>query len=60
MNDDNNRSQERNSALAMAALKRVAVNIIKTHDKQNKSVRRKLMQASWDIKYLEKLVLNTR
>jgi predicted transposase YbfD/YdcC len=60
MNDDANRSQERNSTLAMAALKRVAVNIIKTHDQQSKSVRRKLMQASWDIKYLEKLVLKTR
>jgi predicted transposase YbfD/YdcC len=60
MGDDTNRSQERNSTLAMAALKRVAVNIIKTHDKQNKSVRRKLKQASWDISYLEKLILKTR
>jgi predicted transposase YbfD/YdcC len=60
MGDDANRSQERNSTLALAALKRVAVNIIKTHDKQNKSVRRKLKQASWDIKHLEKLVLKTR
>src|SRR5271170_3134 len=60
MGDDANRSHERNSTLAMAALKRVAVNIIKTHDKQNKSVRRKIMQASWDIKYLEKLILKTR
>lgn len=60
MGDDANRSQERNSALAMATLKRVAINIIKTHDKQNKSVRRRLKQASWDITHLEKLILKTR
>lgn len=60
MGDDANRSQERNSTLAMAALKRVAVNIIKTHDNQTKSIRRKLKQASWDISHLEKLILKTR
>lgn len=59
MGDDANRSQERNSTLAKAALKRVAVNIIKTHDKQTKSIRRKLKQASWDIKHLEKVILKT-
>ncbi len=60
MGDDANRSWERNSALALAALKRVAVNIIKTHDKQNKSVRRRLKQASWDIGHLEKMIMKTR
>lgn len=60
MEDDANRSHERNSTLALAALKRVAVNIIKTHDKQNKSVRRRLKQASWDISHLEKLIMKTR
>lgn len=60
MGDDANRSQERNSTLAMAALKRVAVNIIKTYDTQSKSIRRKLKQASWDITHLEKLILKTR
>jgi predicted transposase YbfD/YdcC len=59
MGDDANRSQERNSTLAMAALKRVAVNIIKTQDAQNKSIRRKLKQASWDITYLEELIIKT-
>ncbi len=60
MGDDANRSWEKNSAFALAALKRVAVNITKTHDKQNKSVGRRLKQASWDIGHLEKMIMKTR
>lgn len=59
MDDDANRSQERNSTLALASLKRIAINIVKTHDKDTISIRRKLKKCSWDITHLEKLILKT-
>jgi len=52
--DDSSRSRERNSSLALSALKRIAINIV---DPEDKSVRRKLRHAAWDINHLEKIIL---
>lgn len=57
LGDDNHISQERNSTLSLAALKRVALNLIRKNDPEKKSVRRKLLRATWDIHYLEKIML---
>lgn len=57
MGDDASNCRERHSSLALSALKRVAINIVKKFDPEQKSVRRKLRHASWDINHLEKIIL---
>ncbi len=59
LGDDAHISQERNSTLALSALKRVVLNLIRQHDLEKKSMRRKLLRATWDIDYLEKIMLGS-
>jgi predicted transposase YbfD/YdcC len=57
MGDDASRCKERHSSLALSALKRIAINVVKRFDPDTKSVRRKLRHAAWDINHLEEIIL---
>ena len=55
--EDNNRARTGHAAENLAALRRLALNMLKTEKSQKKlSIRRKRLMAGWNDKYLEKLL----
>lgn len=58
LNEDNDQKTERRSAKAFSTLRRIALNIIKVKDQTKKrSIRRKMLMASWSEEILMKLLL---
>lgn len=55
--EDADRKRSKNAAQNFSLINKVAINILKNEQSKNISIRRKRNIASWDMKYLAKLLI---